>query len=85
MTAGEDRAHFALGWYLHRRSRRGNDVRNASKETIDILQTRSNCYKPRPGEYMGSNMEEDSLEVWVNPAKRCVGSVFSQQKYSCIL
>ena len=69
MTAGEDRAHFALWSIFASPLIMGNDVRNASKETIEILSNKEviGINQDPLGIHGFKYMEEDSLEVWVKP------------------
>ncbi len=69
MTAGEDRAHFALWSIFASPLIMGNDVRNASKETIEILSNKEviGINQDPLGIHGFKYMEQDSLEVWVKP------------------
>lgn len=69
MTAGEDRAHFALWCLFDSPLIMGNDVRTASKETVDILSNKEViAINQDPLGIEGFRyMAKDSLEIWVKP------------------
>ena len=69
MTAGEDRAHFALWCLFNSPLIMGNDVRTASKETVDILSNKEAiAINQDPLGIEGFRyMAKDSLEIWVKP------------------
>ena len=69
MTAGEDRAHFALWSLFASPLIMGNDVRKASKETIEILTNKEviAINQDSLGIQGFRYFAKDSLEIWVKP------------------
>ena len=55
MTAGEDRAHFGMWAMLNSPLIAGNDIRNMSKQTVDILTNK---------DIIALNQDPEGVEAW---------------------
>lgn len=71
MSVSEDRAHFSMWCMLAAPLIAGNDLRNMSRETIDILTNREaiDVNQDSLGIQGFKYLEMDSVEVWVKPLK----------------